>query len=151
MNSDMNRSRRVAIPLITNFIFLLTVVIAASPAHAFQFRWLTHPQVAIDYWPRFSPDGKTVLFTRQTAQTSVFATVPARGGAITPFLDMTGEGYNITRADWNWNTNQVALTAIDTTVSPQILSTWIVNGDGTDPVQVPSLRRSRSRLLMARG
>jgi Tol biopolymer transport system component len=137
MNSDTNRSPRVAFQLITNFIFLLTAIIAASPAHAVQFRWLTHPQVAIDYWPRFSPDGKTILFTREAVQTSVFDTVPTGGGAITPFLDMTGEGYNITRADWNWDTNQVALTAIDTTVSPQILSTWIVNGDGTDPVQVP--------------
>ena len=120
-----------------SLIFFVIANLVAPPARAFQYRWLTHPQVAIDYWPRFSPDGKTVLFTRQAVQTSVFDTVQTRGGAIAPFLDLTGDGYNVTRADWDWNTNQVALTAIDTTVTPQILSTWIVNGEGTDPVQLP--------------
>jgi Tol biopolymer transport system component len=137
INSDVKRHHRISTPLIISLTCFVTATVGAPTAHSFQYRWLTHPQATIDYWPRFSPDGNTVLFTRQAAQTSVFDTVPARGGAISPFLDMTGDGYNVTRADWDWNTNQIALTAIATAVSPQVLSTWIVNGDGTDPVQVP--------------
>jgi Tol biopolymer transport system component len=118
-------------------IAILMPVLIAAPACAYQFRWLTHPQGPIDFWPRFSPDGKTVLFTRQGNESSVFYTVPVNGGKIKSFLDLTGDGYNVTRAAWDWTTDQIAFTAIDTTIAPEVLSTWTVNGDGSDPVQVP--------------
>ncbi|MGA2410783.1 MAG: hypothetical protein ABSG46_10415, partial [Candidatus Binataceae bacterium] len=133
----MNAKSHNPAVLATITSLLVVLMMPVASASAFQWRWLTHPQGAIDYWPRFSPDGKTVLFTRQTANTSVFDTVPTRGGAIKPFLDLTDDSYNVTRADWDWTTTQIAFTAIDTTVSPAVLSTWIVNGDRSDPKQVP--------------
>ena len=126
-----------SISLITGAILYLIVILSASTADALQFRWLTHPQSAIDYWPRFSPDGKTLLFTRQEGQTDVFDVIAFGGGKVAPFLDLTDDGYNITRADWDWTTNQIAFSAFDTNDNPVVFSTWIVNGDGSDPAQVP--------------
>lgn len=136
VHTALKHSHGPSISLTTGAVLLIAIV-CASPAHAFQFRWLTHPQGAIDYWPRFSPDGKTILFTRQQGQTDVFDTVLFSGGKVTPFLDLTNDGYNITRADWDWTTNQIAFTALDTNDDPVVLSTWIINGAGTILTQIP--------------
>ena len=45
---------------------MLAAALGAGPDEALArpFRRLTHEPGVVDYWPRFSPDGKTVLFSR---------------------------------------------------------------------------------------
>jgi len=80
----------------------------------------------VDYWPRFSPDGKTVLFSRCEissgcggASTSGYWelwTVPERGGRAKSFIAI--DGVSATRSNWLWNTSSSITTPIAFTGMP---------------------------------
>ena len=63
-------------------------------------RYLTHDADAGDYWPIFSSDGKTVLFSRQLFGDRAwhFFVVPTQGGAAVPFMH-DADGISATRAN----------------------------------------------------
>jgi Tol biopolymer transport system component len=91
--------------------------------------FLTHDADAVDYWPIFSPDGKTILFSRQRLgdKTWHFYVVPTQGGEARPF--MSGNTHvSATRANWSARTNVIAFT---NALSGRENQTWLVRGDGT--------------------
>jgi Tol biopolymer transport system component len=83
--------------------------------------------VTMDYWPCFSPDGQTVLFsrTRDGGKSWELMRVAATGGEASPFLGKP-LAVSATRADWGKN-GKVAFTG---TVSDDSSSVWIADGDG---------------------
>jgi len=89
---------------------------------------------ALDYWPCFSPDGKTVLFsrTRDGGKSWDLTRVLASGGDAVPFFAQSLP-VSATRADWGKN-GKVAFTG---TASDGSSSVWIADGDGKDAHPVP--------------
>ena len=99
-------------------------------------RFLTVNPGARDYWPCFSPDGKTVLFSRTTdgGKTWELFVVPASGGEAHRFMD-SPLPVSATRADWSHHNNVIAFTG----ESPDGITTvWLINPDGTKPRQLTS-------------
>jgi Tol biopolymer transport system component len=94
-------------------------------------RYLTHDPAATDYWPVFSPDGKSVLFSRQLFGEHQwnFFSVSAHGGEARPFM-RSNLRISATRANWSGKTNVIAFTNV---TSGRTSDTWLVNGDGTQP------------------
>jgi len=105
----------------------------ASPFPTVTF--LTEDPEAFDYWPRWSPDGETVLFSRTAAGGGgLYAlwTIPAAGGtaALLPGIPAT---LGATRASWSWSTDQIAFSG---SPSPDLFHTYVVPGAGGDPVPI---------------
>lgn len=129
---------------------MLATVTFGSSAHARSFRRLTHQAGVVDYWPRFSPDGKTVLFSRceissgcggaATSGYWTLWTIPFAGGKPQQLVAL--DGVSSTRSNWLWNqsvsTRQIAFTGVGRGAD-QRLSLWTVNADGSDPLEVPLL------------
>jgi hypothetical protein len=81
-----------------------------------------------DLWPCFSPDGKTVLFSRTTnGRNWELLRVAASGGAMEKFAQ-SPLPVSPTRPSWSHTTNQIAFTGTSATGAADI---WIINGDGT--------------------
>jgi Tol biopolymer transport system component len=98
-------------------------------------RFLTVNPRAGDYWPCFSPDGKTVLFSRTTdgGKTWELFVVPASGGEAHRLMD-SPLAVSATRVDWSRHNNLIAFTG----ESPDGTATiWLINPDGTKPRQLP--------------
>jgi Tol biopolymer transport system component len=85
--------------------------------------------VAMDYWPCFSPDGQTVLFsrTRDGGKNWELMRVPTAGGETTPFFGKP-LALSATRADWGKN-GKVAFSGTSPDGSTPV---WIADGDGRD-------------------
>jgi dipeptidyl aminopeptidase/acylaminoacyl peptidase len=81
----------------------------------------------LDYWPCFSPDGKTVLFSRTTdgGKSWTLMRVPASGGEAVPFFSQP-LSVSATRADWG-RTGKVVFTG---TASDGSNGVWIADSDG---------------------
>jgi Tol biopolymer transport system component len=81
----------------------------------------------IDYWPCFSPDGKTVLFSRTQdgGKTWTLFRVPAAGGTVEPFAKIP---VSATRADWSAKTGRIIFNGD----APDGKSggIWVIDGDG---------------------
>jgi len=94
-------------------------------------RYLTHDPDVVDYWPVFSPDGKTVLFSRLLFGEHQwhFFSVPVHGGEAQLFM-RSNLRISATRANWSGKTNVIAFTNV---TSGRTSDTWLVNGDGTQP------------------
>jgi Tol biopolymer transport system component len=112
----------------------------ASPSSFPAVTYLTADSQAYDYWPRWSPDGDTVLFSRTSASDpSLYAlwTVPATGGepALFPGIPAT---LGATRASWSWSTDQIAFSG---SPSPELFHVYVVPGAGGDPqaIDAPDL------------
>jgi len=82
-----------------------------------------------DAWPCFSPDGRTVLFSRSTdrGKNWILMRVPAIGGEAMAFTQ-TPLQVSATRADWSVHSRLIAFTATDGRSN----SLWITKGDGSD-------------------
>jgi Tol biopolymer transport system component len=131
--------RLLLAPVLAFAAFLFAApVVSAGP-----FRYLTHEAGEVDYWPRWSPDGKTLLFSRcpissgcgggAPAGTWDLYTVPARGGQAALFLSI--EGLAATRSNWLWtsdpsDTTPIAFTGVHLSGSAQS-GIYIVGTDGS--------------------
>jgi Tol biopolymer transport system component len=112
-----------------------------APPHPMPVSWPTlnlAPRMltagAQDYWPCFSPDGKTVLFSRMTdGQHWALYVVPAGGGEAEP-LTKTPLAVSATRAAWS-KSGMIAFTG-DSGGQPAI---WVAaaNGSGAHAVPTP--------------
>lgn len=82
---------------------------------------------SMDYWPCFSPDGKTVLFSRTMdgGKNWTLLRVPAAGGEPAPFAKLAGSA---TRASWSAKTGRIVFDLDGTDGSHAI---WVINGDGS--------------------
>lgn len=110
-------------------------------------QFITNTYGNVDYWPRFAPDGRTVLFTRcandpsctvdGTAGPFALYTIPARGGTPEP-LYLPPSGDAATRPDWSWNRSlKSAQIAFELTGSVETFSQlWLLNSDGSSPQMV---------------
>jgi len=101
-----------------------------------EVRFLTRDPEAIDYWPCFSPDGKTVLFSRTTDKRTTWDlfVVPIAGGEARR-LSNTRLPVSATRANWSMDRNLIAFTG----TSPDGKNTvWLIEADGAQPRQVAS-------------
>ena len=101
--------------------------LAGSPES--KVRFLTSDPNATDEWPCFSPDGKTVLFSRTTddGQHWELFMVPASGGTAHR-LTAVPLPVSATRADWSRQNNQIAFTG---TSGDGFSTVWLINPDGT--------------------
>lgn len=101
------------------------------PAKNMAPRFLTSG--TMDYWPCFSPDGKTVLFSRSgdNGHTWSLYAVPAAGGEARLFATLP---VSATRAVWS-PAGQIAFTGSGTDHSDAI---WLIKGDGSGAHALPS-------------
>jgi Tol biopolymer transport system component len=91
-------------------------------------RFLTSTTGGSDYWPCFSPDGKTVLFSRTTdGHDRQLLRVPVSGGTAENFTQ-SPLPVGVTRANWSARSNLIAFTGISADGSS---ATWVINSDGT--------------------
>lgn len=94
-------------------------------------RWITTGDT-IDYWPVFSPDGKSVLFTRGPDDGATLMLISLVTGEVRPFLQETPPGATTqTRPDWSHaKDHRVAFAANN--------GIWLVEEDGSKPVLLPN-------------
>jgi hypothetical protein len=81
----------------------------------------------MDYWPCFSPDGGTVLFSRSSDNGRSWSlyNMPASGGDSKPFANLP---VSATRAAWSGK-GQIAFTGSAADHSDAV---WLINGDGSN-------------------
>ena len=96
------------------------------PQKALTPRLLTPAGKTFDVWPCFSPDGKTIVFSRSDdrGRTWKFFKVAAAGGDAVPFGELP---VSPTRCSWSAQ-NRIAFTG----TSGNSAALWVVNGDGSD-------------------
>jgi Tol biopolymer transport system component len=116
--------------------WLTTVYPSGAPQTipAGRVRFLTSDPGAIDYWPCFSPDGKTVLFSRTTDDRKSWDlfVIPTEGAEAHP-LSRSRLPVSATRASWSTRTNLIAFTG---TSAGGKSTVWLINADGTQPRQL---------------
>jgi Tol biopolymer transport system component len=129
-------------------IFLAVLVATtAAVAQARPYRFITRTFGDVDYWPRFAPDGKTVLFSRCEissgcggASTSGYWelwTVPLRGGKARSFIAIPE--VSATRSNWLWNSSPSITTPIvfsGVPIGPGDGHLWISDAAGAAPLAV---------------
>ena len=115
------------------FIFLSTKV-KAQEFDNIQVRFITNDSSAYDYWPCFSPDGKTIIFSRtlDDSKTWDLMFVSSEGGDVKSFSKRKLP-ISITRANWSYKNNIIAFTGISENGNNSV---WIINGDGTNARQL---------------
>jgi Tol biopolymer transport system component len=139
-------------PLI--IVALLTVLVTlpriASSVSAQPFHYVTHTPGEVDYWPRWSPDGKTILFSRCDISTGCAGgatpgiwklfTVPSNGGRASEFLEI--DGVSATRSNWLWTSDPTIVTPIAFTGVPDAAGgldgIYVVGTDGKAPTRLPT-------------
>jgi Tol biopolymer transport system component len=130
--------------------FAVAALFFASSASAHPFYYVTHDQGEVDYWPRWSPDGKTILFSRcdistgcgggATTGTWNLFTVASSGGKATEFLSITD--ISATRSNWLWTsdasiTTPIAFTGVHAS-DEGLTGIYVVGTDGNAPTRLPT-------------
>jgi len=102
----------------------------------FEYHFLTSDAGGLDLWPCFSPDGKTVVFSRSTdkGKTWDLFIVPSSGGPARR-LSTTALPVSANRPNWSAKTNLIAFTGES---SDGKTSVWLINPDGTQARRVVS-------------
>lgn len=132
----------LAAALLGNFpVGVFTQQLNPSDRSASEARFLTVDPSARDYWPCFSPDGKTVLFSRTSdgGKTWELFVVPTSGGEAHR-LTHSPLPVSATRASWSRRKNMIAFTGTpkDQDVRGGKSTIWLINRDGTQPRQLSS-------------
>jgi Tol biopolymer transport system component len=117
-------------------ILSLAICNEASPNEP-ALRWITRETQFVDAWPCFSPDGRTILFSRAENANGPYRlfVVDLSGGSPRPFLS-AAPFPSATRASWSLRHNRVALTGGE--VGHDTGAIWIVDPDGNNFQRVPS-------------
>ncbi|HEY2484384.1 MAG TPA: hypothetical protein VGI36_04510, partial [Candidatus Binataceae bacterium] len=115
------------------------------------FRYVTHTPGQVDYWPRWSPDGKTILFSRCDISTGCAGgapagiwklfTVPSNGGQPSEFLEI--DGVSATRSNWLRSSDPTIVTPIaftgDHYAAGGLDGIYVVGTDGKAPTRLPTM------------
>ncbi|HYL59120.1 MAG TPA: hypothetical protein VEU51_09625 [Candidatus Acidoferrales bacterium] len=111
---------------------------------------MTHQAATVDYWPRWSPDGNAILFSRCAISTGCAGgavtgfwelfTVPANGGKATKFLGI--DDVSATRSNWLWTsdpsiTAPIAFTGVHFS-DGGMSGIYVVGIDGSAPTRLPT-------------
>jgi len=101
----------------------------------FKYHFITHDPGVIDIWPSFSPDGKTVLFSRTVdkGRTWELFVVPSSGGEPRR-LSAAPLPVSATRANWSKDNGLIAF--IGESSAGGGTSLWLINADGKEPRQI---------------
>ena len=91
-------------------------------------RFLTGTTDGTDYWPCFSPDGKTVLFSRTTNGRDWELLRVSSAGGDAQRLTKSQLPVAATRPNWSARNNLIAFTGISGGSS----ATWVIKSDGSD-------------------
>jgi Tol biopolymer transport system component len=107
---------------------------ATTTEPAFKYHFITNEPGAVDLWPCFAPDGKTVLFsrTRDKGRTWDLFLIPVSGGEARR-LSAAPLPVSATRANWSKDTGLIAFTGESTSGATSL---WFINSDGKEPRQV---------------
>ena len=99
---------------------------------------------ATDYWPCFSPDGKTVLFsrTRDDGKNWELFVVPSSGGEARPFTH-SQLPVSAIEANWSRHNNLIAFIGVPKDQGGKS-GVWLINADGSEPRQLSSIGLSGS-------
>ena len=103
----------------------------------------TPPDVVSDYWPRFSPDGSTIIFTRTITNTETQQS--AKAFLLTIAADGSGEAHEFpppgptrtpipvgaTRSSWSWNTSLTQHQIAFTGTSDDGAFLYLISDDGS--------------------
>lgn len=123
--------------LVLSYRVIIHSIPSEAPAH-----FLTMDPNATDYWPCFSPDGKTVLFsrTRDDGKTWNLFVVPSSGGEARPF---THSQLPMSAIEANWSRHNSLIAFIG---EPEDQGgaggVWLINADGSEPRQLSSIELS---------
>lgn len=141
------RPQRARTKLFVAALFALVATLASN-CEARAFRFVTHPKGLVDYWPRWSPDGKTILFSRCDITTGCAGgaaqgiwnlfTVAASGGPATQFVEITD--VSATRSNWLWSATvdkPIAFTGVKSGPSGEN-GVYLVAADGSNPTRIPT-------------
>ena len=144
MKVILRRSRASLCAILT----LVAIAVACSDTLARPVRRLTRLPGAVDYWPRFSPDGRTALFSRCEistgcggASTSGYWTLwKTRIGHARPAQFLVLQDTATTRSNWLLTPpaarDQIAFEGVGHRgAGPSSL--WIVSADGSNLREVP--------------
>lgn len=117
--------------IITVLFFLVGCSKYHEQAQFPQYRFLTDKSDTIDYWACFSPDGKTILFSRSTDRSKTWKlfTVPTTGGKPRQFSS-SQLPVSATRSNWSYSRNQIAFTGFSSDTS---FNVWLINKDASNP------------------
>jgi dipeptidyl aminopeptidase/acylaminoacyl peptidase len=92
------------------------------------------PKGSVDYWPCFSPDGRTILFSRSPdgGKSWRLYRVAAAGGAAEPFGDLPAT-LNASRPSWSTASGKIAFS-----VTAEKSAIWVMDGDGRNAHAIPT-------------
>ena len=128
-------------------VALILMVVGGGVANARPYHFVTHVAGEVDYWPRFSPDGNTILFSRceitsgcggaSTSGHWDLWTVPRKGGKASARIVI--DGVSATRSNWLWTsdpqiTTPIAFTGVPN--GPGDSQLWLSDTMGTSPFAV---------------
>lgn len=126
--------------LLLSFLFCCSALLVVLPnsSHTagleFQHHFLTADPNVRDYWPCFSPDSKTVLFSRSIDQGKTWELflIPSSGGQARR-LSADRLPVSANRPNWSTKNNLITFTGES---SDGRGSVWLINADGTQPRQL---------------
>jgi len=129
----MKNKRWIPIAIIGFAVFFMSSIFSQDFEEA-TVRYLTNDSETYDYWPTFSPDGNTILFSRSTNRRLTWGlfTVSLSGGEATKFVEIQLP-VSSTRANWSARDNVIAFTGTTLTGKGSV---WLINNDGSDPRQL---------------
>lgn len=129
---------RIAAPACLLIGFLSLAVTSRPTAAQFApVAWITQDTLARDWWPRVSPDGRTVTFSRSRDGGATFELMRTTiaGDSVRPFFARPPEG-SATRGDWSKRHARFAFT-LRRREDVDSAAVWIADARGTRAELLP--------------
>ena len=116
------------------FVLCALLWCCASVDSELNYRFITHEPGAIDLWPCFAPDGKTILFSRSMDKGRTWELLVVRASGGEPRrLAAAPLPVSATRANWSKANGLIAFTG---EASAGGTSLWLIHSDGSEPRRI---------------